>query len=336
MNILVTGGCGFVGSNLAIYLKKKLKNIRITSLDNLYRKGSEINLNRLKKFKIKNIKKDISDEKNLLSLNKFDLIIDCCAEPAIEKSRYEQDRVFQTNLIGTFNILKKCAKDRADIIFLSSSRVYSIEKINYIFKKKKTFLIDENFSTLSPKSLYGFTKLSSEELIKEFSYIYKFKYIINRFGVIAGPWQFGKQDQGFVSLWTMRHFLRKNLNYIGYGGTGKQIRDVLHIDDVCKLIYLQILQLNKINNHTFAVGGGKKNSINLKELTTLCENITGNSVKFRRIKRTSIYDIPYFITRNNKVKKIYKWQPTLNVPKIVYDIYYWALSNQKMIKNFFK
>ena len=336
MNILITGGCGFVGSNLAIFLKKKIKNIKITSLDNLYRKGSEINLNRLKKFKIKNIKKDISDEKNLLNLKKFDLIIDCCAEPAIEKSRHEQNRVFQTNLIGTFNILKKCAKDRADIIFLSSSRVYSIEKINYIFKKKKTFLIDENFSTLSPKSLYGFTKLSSEELIKEFSYIYKFKYIINRFGVIAGPWQFGKQDQGFVSLWTMRHFLRKNLNYIGYGGTGKQIRDVLHINDVCELIYLQILKLNKINNHTFTVGGGKKNSINLKELTTMCENITGNNVKFGRIKSTSIYDIPYFITRNNKVKKIYKWQPTLDVSKIVYDIYYWALSNQKMIKNFFK
>ena len=336
MNILITGGCGFVGSNLAIFLKKKIKNIKITSLDNLYRKGSEINLNRLKKFKIKNIKKDISDEKNLLSLNKFDLIIDCCAEPAIEKSRYEQDRVFQTNLIGTFNILKKCAKDRADIIFLSSSRVYSIEKINNIFKKKKTFLIDESFSTLSPKSLYGFTKLSSEELIKEFSYIYKFKYIINRFGVIAGPWQFGKQDQGFVSLWTISHFLKKNLNYIGYGGTGKQIRDVLHIDDVCKLIYLQILQLKKINNHTFAVGGGKKNSINLKELTTLCENITGNKIKFGRIKKTSIYDIPYFITRNNKVKKFYNWQPILDISKIVYDIFYWALSNQKMIKNFFK
>ena len=336
MNILVTGGCGFVGSNLAIYLKKKLKNIRITSLDNLYRRGSEINLNRLKKFKIKNIKKDISNEKNLLSLKKFDLIIDCCAEPAIEKSRYEQDRVFQTNLIGTFNVLKKCAKDRADIIFLSSSRVYSIEKINNIFKKKKTFLIDESFSTLSPKSLYGFTKLSSEELIKEFSYIYKFKYIINRFGVIAGPWQFGKQDQGFVSLWIISHYLRKKLNYIGYGGTGKQTRDVLHINDVCELIYLQILKLNKINNHTFTVGGGKKNSINLKELTTMCENITGNNVKFGRIKSTSIYDIPYFITRNNKVKKIYKWQPTLNVSKIVYDIYYWALSNQKMIKNFFK
>ena len=139
MNILITGGCGFVGSSLAIYIKKKIKNAKITSLDNLYRKGSEINLNRLKKYKIKNIKKDISNEKNLLSLKKFDLIIDCCAEPAIEKSRYEQDRVFQTNLIGTFNILKKCAKDRADIIFLSSSRVYSIEKINYIFKKKKNF-----------------------------------------------------------------------------------------------------------------------------------------------------------------------------------------------------
>lgn len=335
MKILITGGCGFVGSNLAIFLKEKIRGSKITSFDNLYRQGSKINLTRLKKNRILNIKKDISIQRNLLSLKKFDLIIDCCAEPAIEKSRKEQDRVFHTNLLGTFNLLKKCAKDRSNIIFLSSSRVYSIEKIKNLFKKKKSFLIDENFSTASPKTLYGLTKLSSEDLITEFSYIYKFKYIINRFGVIAGPWQFGMQDQGFVSLWTIFHFLKKKLNYIGFGGTGKQIRDVLHIKDVCNLIYLQILNLKKINNHIFTVGGGKKNSVNLKDLTRKCEKITGNKINFGKIKKTSIYDIPYFVTDNSKVKKIYKWRPTLSVSKIIFDIYFWALSNKKMIKKFF-
>ena len=137
MKILITGGSGFVGSNLAIYLKKKLKNASVYSLDNLTRKGSSINRDRLKKSKIKNFKINIENSKKINSLPKFNMIIDCCAEPAIEASRKDPDRVFNTNLIGTFNILKKCVKDNSNIIFLSSSRVYSIKNLNKIIKNHK-------------------------------------------------------------------------------------------------------------------------------------------------------------------------------------------------------
>ena len=217
MKILITGGCGFVGSNIAIYLKKKLKNAKISSLDNLTRKGSILNRDRLKIHRIKNFNFNIEKFEKINNLPKFDLIIDCCAEPAIEASRKDPDRVFKTNLIGTFNILKKCKKDNANIIFLSSSRVYSISRLRNLFKslniskplkiKKK---INENFDTTNASSLYGFTKLASEKLIREIFFKTKLKYIINRFGVIAGPWQFGKQDQGFVPLWVAKHYLKKN------------------------------------------------------------------------------------------------------------------------------
>ena len=136
MQILITGGCGFVGSNLAIYLKKKIKNVRISTLDNLFRKGSDLNEKRLKKDIIKNYKIDILDYKKITKLPKFDLIIDCCAEPAIEMSSKDPDRVINTNLIGTFNILKKCVRDNAKIIFLSTSRVYSIESLRDLIKKQ--------------------------------------------------------------------------------------------------------------------------------------------------------------------------------------------------------
>ena len=106
MKILITGGCGFVGSNIAVFLKKKIKNVRIFSLDNL-RNGSHLNKVRLEKLRIKNYKFNIEDNNVLKKLPKSDLIIDCCAEPAIEVSRKDPDRVFNTNLIGTFNILKK-------------------------------------------------------------------------------------------------------------------------------------------------------------------------------------------------------------------------------------
>ena len=100
MQILITGGCGFVGSNLAIYLKKKIKNVKISTLDNLFRKGSDLNEKRLKKDIIKNYRIDISNYKKITKLPKFDLIIDCCAEPAIEMSSKDPDRVINTNLIA--------------------------------------------------------------------------------------------------------------------------------------------------------------------------------------------------------------------------------------------
>ena len=125
MKILITGGCGFVGANLSIYLKKK--KFKVSSLDNIVRLGSQYNLKLLKKNKIKNYKIDISNYKKIEKIPKFDLIIDCCAEAAVEVSKKNIDEVINTNLLGTINILKKCKNDNSKIIFISSSRVYPIK-----------------------------------------------------------------------------------------------------------------------------------------------------------------------------------------------------------------
>ena len=341
MKILITGGCGFVGSNIAFFLKKKLKNTQIYSLDTLIRKGSKSNKNRLEKIKIYNYKIDITDNDKLKKLKKFDLVIDCCAEPAIEASKKDPDRVFNTNLIGTFNILKKCLKDKSNLIFLSSSRVYSINNLKNLFKKKnfkkpikRKKIVNENFPTSEASSLYGFTKLASEKLIKEFFFKTNLRYIINRFGVIAGPWQFGKQDQGFVPLWLANHFFKKKLNYIGYGGFGNQVRDIIHIDDVCKIILIQIKNFKKINNDTFNIGGGVKNSISLVELTNICKKLTGNNIFLGKKPKTSIFDVPYYISDNQKVLKIYNWKPLKSVDQILKDIYLWLINNKQVWKYF--
>ena len=341
MKILITGGCGFVGSNIAFFLKKKLKNTQIYSLDTLIRKGSKSNKNRLEKIKIYNYKIDITDNDKLKKLKKFDLVIDCCAEPAIEASKKDPDKVFNTNLVGTFNILKKCLKDKSNLIFLSSSRVYSINNLKNLFKKKnfkkpikRKKIVNENFPTSEASSLYGFTKLASEKLIKEFFFKTNLRYIINRFGVIAGPWQFGKQDQGFVPLWLANHFFKKKLNYIGYGGFGNQVRDIIHIDDVCKIILIQIKNFKKINNDTFNIGGGVKNSISLVELTNICKKLTGNNIFLGKKPKTSIFDVPYYISDNRKVLKIYNWKPIKSVDQILKDIYLWLINNKQVWKYF--
>jgi CDP-paratose 2-epimerase len=341
MKILVTGGCGFVGTNLCLFFKKK--KFKIFSLDNLSKIGSTYNYNILKKNKIKNYKIDIKDYKKIIKLPKFDLIIDCCAEAAVEISKKDIDRVVNTNLIGTLNILKKAKQDKTKIIFLSSSRVYSIESINKLVsinkKIKRPFIskfkINEKFNTTEPKSIYGLTKLASEMFIQEFSYAFGIKYLINRCGVISGPLQFGKVDQGFLSLWVWRHIIKKKLNYIGYGGHGNQIRDVIHILDLCELIEKQIKNMNKKYNLTFTVGGSNKSFTSLKNLTKICEKITNNKIKISKKPKTSIYDIPYYVSDNTSVSKTYNWSPKRNINDIVLDVFKWLSSNKSELNKFF-
>ncbi len=331
---MITGGCGFIGSNIAIFLKNKINKLTIHSLDNLSRNSSKINLDRLRKNKIKNFNINISNKSKINSLIKYDFIIDCCAEAAVEASKLETERVFFTNLVGTFNILEKAKKDKSKIIFLSTSRVYSIKEIlskaKNINKKKYNFKINENFSKKSPISLYGFTKLSSEKLIEEYAFSNNIKFIINRFGVVSGPWQFGKQDQGFVSLWLWRFINKKKLNYIGFGGLGNQVRDVIHVHDVSELILQQIKKIKKINNKIFNVGGGLKNTISLKELTAKSRKITNNNVNVGRIKKTSNYDIPYYVTDNKKIYSFYQWRVKRDIDTIIKETFEVLVKHKKM------
>lgn len=339
MKILITGGCGFVGSNIAFFLKKK--NHEVFTLDNFFRKGSRLNYLRLKKEKIHNYRVDIKNKKNLSKLPKFDLIIDCCADPSVEASKKNINQSFDNNLGGTLNILLKCIKDKSKIIFLSTSRVYSIQSLNELVNatsiKKKIFIrkvVNLDFDTTKPKSLYGFEKLASEDLIKEFSYAFDLEYLINRCGVIAGPWQFGKVDQGFISHWVWSHILKKKLSYIGFGGYGNQVRDIIHVDDLCELIFKQISKIKSIKNKTFLVCGGVKNSISLRKLTKICQNLTGNICVISKKKQTSIYDISYFVGSNNIVSKVYNWYPKRNLEKILKDVYKWQLDNINSLRKY--
>jgi CDP-paratose 2-epimerase len=129
-----------------------------------------------------------------------------------------------------------------------------------------------------PRSFYGTTKLASELFIQEYTAFYGLKASITRFGVIAGPRQMGKTDQGVVTLWMAKHFWKQSLKYIGYGGIGKQVRDILHIDDLVALIDLQIHNIEKFENKVYNAGGGIRNSASLLEMTAICEKITGNKI----------------------------------------------------------
>ena len=339
MKVIVTGGCGFIGSNICEFLKNL--SFEVVSIDNLSKIYSRLNLKRLSNLNIKNYNIDVSDKNKFIKLNyKSDIIIDCCADPAVECSRTDILKNINNNLITTYNILEKAKKDNSKLIFISTSRIYPIkdsrQKFNTFLKKKNINFFNEDSNIIGPKTIYGFSKLASEMLIKEYNYAFNIDYLINRCGLITGPWQFGKVEQGLVSLWLWKHLNKdNNLYYKGYNGSGNQIRDILFINDLCELVYLQIKKFKKIKNQTFCVGGGIKNSVNLNQLTKICEQITKNKLKIKHDLYTSIYDIPFYITSLDKVKKYYNWRPKTDLKIGLYAILEWMNKNYTLIKPFF-
>jgi len=351
MNILITGGAGFVGSNLAIYLKERYRDSQIYVLDNLKRRGSEFNLERLKESGIIFIHGDIRSIEDFFELRDKDinLLIECSAEPSV-LAGYSGNPYYlvNTNLNGLINCLEFCKDVKSDIIFLSTSRVYPYDTINsipvsenstrFVWDKydlngfSSEFGISEEFPLNSPRTLYGATKLAGELFIQEYAQISGFRYTITRFGVIAGPWQFGKVDQGVFTLWIMHHYFKKNLKYIGFGGNGKQVRDLLHIDDLCGLIDLQIKNIDQFNGKIFNAGGGYNVSLSLLETTQICEEITGNRIDILKDNNERPGDIIIYITDNRNLTNKFKWSPKRSARDIIQDTFYWIKSNELKIK----
>jgi len=327
-NILITGGAGFVGSSLAINFKNKYPKINITCFDNLSRRGSELNLPRLKANKISFIYGDTRNQEDLKNIS-TDLIIDCSAEPSVLAGNTNPYFLINNNLIGTINCLEIARNKKSDFVFLSSSRIYPIDELN----KNKFKPVPENFPLGKYRSLYGATKLSSELIIQEYINSFQIKAIIDRCGCITGPWQFGKVDQGVFTLWMAAHYFKKELSYIGYGGKGKQIRDFIHINDLFNILDIQLNSIKKYSGEIYNIGGGIKNSVSLAQLSKICENISGNKIKIHSIKENRPNDILCYISDISKIKKVSHWSPVIDINKTMTDIYNWIKENENTLKN---
>jgi CDP-paratose 2-epimerase len=348
-NILITGGAGFVGSNLAIKIKKDFPASKVIVLDNLKRRGSELSLKRLKNSDIEFFHGDIRNREDLV-FDKIDLLIECSAEPSVMAGiNSSPDYLMNTNLVGTLNCLELARLHNAASIFLSTSRVYPISYINglaYEENKDRFDILDnqkiegasskgisERFPLDKARSLYGTTKLASELVVAEYVDTYGMKAIVNRCGVITGPWQMGKIDQGVFVLWVAKHYFKQSLSYIGYGGEGKQVRDFIHIDDLYQSIKLQLENFNDYSGDTYNIGGGLENSVSLQELTALCEKVTGNRIDIASIKEDRPADLRFFITDSTKFleKSGLSWKK--NAEQTIQDIYDWIKTNEEDLKS---
>lgn len=352
-NILVTGGAGFVGSNLAMFAKVKWPAARVVAFDNLKRRGSELNLPRLKAAGIEFFHGDIRVAEDFLALaGDFDLLLECSAEPSVMAGYGGSPAyVVQTNLAGTFQCLEFARTHQSDVVFLSTSRVYPMRPLNALrvretetrfemedeqpFPGASERGIAENFPLMGARSLYGATKLASELLIEEYVEMYNLRAVIDRCGVLSGPWQMGRADQGVFALWLLAHHFGRPLKYVGFGGSGKQVRDLLHVADLWELLQVQIDGMSEFSGGVFNVGGGRECSLSLLETTRICQTLTGKTIPIEPVAENRAADMPIYLTDNAKVTAATGWRPTMTQAAILEDIYDWARDYQDALRTVF-
>ena len=346
--ILITGGAGFIGGNVAVALATGHPGWEIVSLDNLNRRGSELNLPRLRDAGVTFVHGDVRQLGDLLSVGAIDTLVECSAEPSVlAGTNGSPGYVVETNLVGAYNCLELARQRRASVVFLSTSRVYPVaplEQIELVETDTRFEIapeqrlpgvspagIGESFPLDGARTLYGTTKLSAELLIAEYRTAYGLKAVVNRCGVVAGPWQMGKVDQGVFTYWMLAHRFGRPLKYIGFGGSGKQVRDLIHIADLVDLMEEQIENPEHWDGFVGNIGGGHGCSLSLAETTALCAEISGNEIGVARSGEVRAGDIPVYISDCAKVFTQTQWRPRRDAAQTLADIDAWIAENESAV-----
>lgn len=350
--ILITGGAGFVGSKLALFLSER--GYKVCIIDNLVRRGSELNIPHLRAQNIDFYHGDIRCKEDFEQLPKgLDLIIECSAQSSVV-SGYDNPRFdISNNLLGTMECLEFCRKNGAGMIFLSSNRIYSADKLNALPMEEldTRFDYNQNIDTNiagfharyginhefnvdgGHKSVYGAGKAASDLLCQEWATAFDLPIVINRCGVISGEGQFGMVAQGWVVWWVLAAHLGIPIEYLGY--LGKQVRDILFIEDLCRLIQLEIETLRDISGNAFNVGGGKANSLSLVEATSLVEELLNLKMNITKSDKARKDDIRLYYTDNRYVTKRLEWEPIITIEEGYEKIVRWVCDNGEQLKGLY-
>lgn len=346
--VLITGGAGFVGSNLAVSLASRHPEWEVVVLDNLYRRGSQLNLPRLEQAGVEFVKGDVREPADLAPFGSPSALVECSAEPSV-MSGIDGDTSYlmHTNLTGAYNCLELARRAGAFLLFLSTSRVYPVApQLELRLEETPTRFelaeaqpvagasaagISEEFPLTGARTLYGTTKLAAELLIEEYRAAFGARAVIDRCGVIAGPWQMGKVDQGVFTHWMLAHHFKQPLSYIGFGGKGKQVRDLLHVEDLVDLVERQLLNPDAWDGRTVNVGGGRQCSLSLAETTEICRELSGNEVAIEPVLETRAGDVPVYISDCARLFGLDEWRPLRSAEQVLADIHEWIVSDEARI-----
>jgi CDP-paratose 2-epimerase len=347
--VLVTGGAGFVGANLCVALAVRHPDWELVALDNLSRRGSELNLPRLREAGVAFLHADVRSREDVLGAGELDALVECSAEPSVMAGvGGSPDYLVQTNLVGAYHCLELARRENAQLVFLSTSRVYpvkALESAAYTETDTRFELaarqelpglsehgVAETLRLDGARTLYGATKLAAELLIAEYAETYGLSAVVDRCGVIAGPWQMGKVDQGVFTYWALAHHFGRDLRYIGYGGAGKQVRDLLHVDDLVDLVDEQLADPARWAGHTVNVGGGREVSLSLRETTELCAELTGRRVRVEPAGEDRPGDLRIYLSDCRRLHGLTDWRPRRGAGQVLEDTLEWIGANEAAVR----
>jgi len=343
--ILITGGAGFIGVNAAGHFLKKGWNVVV--FDNFSRKGSKVNINLLKqevsgaKGTLRVVRKDVVKDLEALGreVAKADVVLHLAAQVAVTTSIINPRADFETNSIGTFNVLEsvRLSKKKPILLYASTNKVYgslphlSVKelKTRYVFESRHhaKYGVGE-CEQLDFHSPYGCSKGSADQYVIDYSRMYGLDTVVFRQSCIYGPHQFGVEDQGWVAWFTIAVLLDRPLTIYG---SGKQVRDLLHVSDLVQLYDLAIRNIDRASGVAYNVGGGPSNTISLLELIAhLRERMHKKILPQRSAVRAG--DQPVFIADIRRLEDELGWRPRRSVHEGWEDLYAWITLHEADIR----
>lgn len=355
LHILVTGGCGFIGSHLALHFREQGHHVSV--FDNLVRRGSERNIPILEQCGISFFHGDVRNPEDLTHLpENIELICDTSAQPSVVTGYANPLFDITNNGVGAIQVLEYARVRRIPLIFWSSNRVYGSDRLNALPRRETASRyeydadswnrisaelrpsgfdphhgISEEFSIDGgQRSIYGLSKLIADAACQEYAKAYDLPIVVNRFGVISGAGQFGHVDQGWVVWWAVAHWFKLPLTYFGYHG--KQVRDVLFIEDMLTLIDAQISRMDEFRGEVFNLGGGSDNSISLCEATNMMREISGRSTSIAHSAQPRKGDILLYWTDIRKATQKLHWRPRVDLRTGFTRIFEWIRTNEAELR----
>jgi CDP-paratose 2-epimerase len=337
-SVLIFGGAGFIGSNWARYLLTKT-DARVHVFDNLSRAGVRHNLRALQllakdpdrlKITVADIRNPEHVNEAVASANE---IYHFAAQVAVTSSLDDPRLDFEVNVGGTLNILEAARKTgrRPFLLFTSTNKVYGHLDSHRLTYSPLRCDFDEpdgicEYQPLDFYSPYGCSKGAADQYVHDYARIFGLPTVVFRMSCIAGPSQFGNEDQGWVA-----HFLYSVLQGrdISIYGDGRQVRDVLAVQDLVRAFDAVRSRREQTAGEVYNVGGGRKNAISLLELMQEISVLTGRQPKYHfRPRRPG--DQLVYITDFSKLERATDWRPRMSVLDIVNSIYGWWKEHQDL------
>ena len=341
MQVLITGGAGFIGSNAAMYFLNK--GYSVTILDNFSRKGSVDNVEWLKKtakIKPEIIKADIGKDFGKLKkiVKDKDLILHLAGQVAVTNSVLNPRIDFQSNILGTFNILEAIRLNNYNpvLIYSSNNKVYrQLENIKVREKRTRYEFVNLPYGVNESQNVdfhtpYGCSKGAADQYVRDYSRIYGLNTIVFRQSCIYGPRQFGVEDQGWLAWFIIALIRNKKITIYG---NGKQVRDVLYIEDLIKAYDLAFKNIKNTNGRIYNIGGGIKNTISVWfEFGPILEKLFQKKITVT-LAKSRRGDQPIYISDIRKAADDFGWKPAIGYNKGIEQLYSWISENKEIFKN---